>query len=40
VVVPSQQNILINPAHPRFEQALNTTRQEAFVFDPQLLKAS
>jgi RES domain-containing protein len=38
VVVPSQQNILINPSHPRFEQALNTTRQEAFVFDPRLLK--
>jgi RES domain-containing protein len=39
VVIPSQQNFLINPAHPRFGQALKTVRQESFVFDPRLLKA-
>ena len=39
VVIPSQQNILINPAHSRFHRALQTVRPESFVFDPRLLKA-
>ena len=39
VVIPSQQNVLINPAHPRSDRALKTVRQESFVFDPRLLKA-
>ena len=38
VVIPSQQNILINPAHPRFDLALRTVRRESFAFDPRLLK--
>ena len=39
VVIPSQQNILINPTHSRFHRALQTVRPESFVFDPRLLKA-
>jgi len=39
VVIPAQQNVLINPAHPRFQRAMKTVRQEPFEFDPRLLKA-
>ena len=39
VVIPSQQNMLINPAHSRFDRTLKTVRPESFVFDPRLLKA-
>ena len=39
VVIPSQHNILINPAHTHFDRALKTVRPEPFVFDPRLIKA-
>lgn len=39
VVIPLQRNVLINPAHPRFDRALKNVRPEPFVFDPRLLKA-
>lgn len=38
VVIPSQHNILINPAHPHFGRALKTVREQDFVFDPRLVK--
>jgi RES domain-containing protein len=38
-VIPPQHNLLISPAHPRFERALETVRDEPFVFDPRLIKS-
>jgi RES domain-containing protein len=36
VLVPTQQNVLINPAHSRFEHTLETVEAEEFRFDPRL----
>ena len=36
--VPQQHNILINPAHPAFEDALKTVVVENFAFDPRVVK--
>jgi RES domain-containing protein len=38
VVIPSQRNLLINLAHPRFGPALKAVDEQPFVFDPRLLK--
>ena len=39
VVIPSQHNILINPAQRHWDRALKTVRPGPFVFDPRLIKA-
>ncbi len=36
VVVPSEQNLLLNPAHPAFAAVLNTARETPYRFDPRL----
>lgn len=37
VVVPSERNVLLNPAHPDFAR-LRWSRPQAFVFDPRMWK--
>lgn len=37
VVLPSETNYLLNPAHPDFSK-IKIAKPEAFVFDPRLLK--
>lgn len=39
-IVPSQRNMLINPAHPRFTQALKSVREESFMFDTRLFRGA
>ncbi|MEJ2327719.1 MAG: RES domain-containing protein [Chromatiaceae bacterium] len=37
-LVPRQWNILINPAHPAFQEAKRTVTTEPFDFDPRLAR--
>ncbi|MCB1800112.1 MAG: RES domain-containing protein [Gammaproteobacteria bacterium] len=37
-IVPSQHNVLVNPAHAGFAQAIESVREEPFLFDRRLLK--
>lgn len=38
-VIPSEDNLLLNPAHPRFSK-VRTSEPEPFAFDPRLFTAS
>lgn len=38
-VIPEENNVLVNPAHPRFKE-LKLRRGEAFSFDPRMWKTA